>query len=181
MSYTFRKKEGCLGVTIFLILIFNLVTAQEKPGEKAFPFELKDPLGKVVKLEDFAGKLLVIDFWFTGCKGCIQVAKGLHDSVMPKFANDTSVVFVSVSIDVNFFQWKKSLKSGLYSSEKQVNLFTMGLGGAHPLFKHYRYNGCPQLLLIDKEGKLIENFPPKPLPGATSAINDFVSLIKNNL
>ena len=176
-----RKLSLHIGFSILWIGIIAPVLAQEKQREKAFAFELKNTLGQVVTLEDFAEKTIVMDFWFTGCKGCVQVAKALHESIIPEFANDSSVVFVSVCLDINFLQWQRSLKKGLYTSKEQINLFTMGMGTAHPLFKHYHYSGCPQLLLIDKEGILITSTPPIPFPGATNSINEFISLIKNNL
>lgn len=166
---------------MLMAVTFVPVFAQENPEEKVLAFELKDTTGQVVKLEEFAGKLLVIDFWFTGCKGCVHVAKGLHGSIMPEFSADSSVVFISVCLDINFLQWKKSLKTDLYSSKEQINLFTMGMGTAHPLFKCYGYSGCPQLLLIDKKGKLIDDFPPMPVAGAAPANRELISLIKNNL
>ncbi|MFD2035488.1 TlpA family protein disulfide reductase [Belliella marina] len=175
----YKKLRKYIGFCMLLGITVAPALAQGDK-EKAFPFELKDTLGQVVKLEDFAGKILVMDFWFTGCKGCVQVAKALHDTIMPEFSNDSSVVFISVSLDINFLQWKRSLKSGLYTSDKQVNLFTMGMGSTHPLFKYYRYSGAPQMLLIDKEANLISSSPPMPFPGSPS-IHEFISLIKKHL
>ena len=181
MRDTCRKISLHIGLSILWIGIVTPVLAQEKQREKAFAFELKDTLGQVVTLEDFAEKTIVVDFWFTGCRGCVQVAKALHERIIPAFANDSNVVFVSVCLDINFLQWKRSLKTGLYTSKEQINLFTRGMGSAHPLFKHYRYSGCPQLLLIDKEASLITSSPPIPIPGNTNSINEFISLIRNNL
>ena len=147
--------------------------AQACPLDKAYPFQLKDTLGKVVKLEDFEGKLLVMDFWFTGCKGCVQLADMLHHAVMPVFEGDTSVVFISVSVDINFLQWKRSLLGGLYTSDKQVNLFTMGLGTMHPLFSHYRFSGCPQMLIINQDGMVISK-------SVASNAKTLIDLIKQN-
>lgn len=149
------------------------------PGEKAFPFELKDTLGRVVRLDDFKGKILIMDFWFTGCKGCVQLAEGLHEGVMPAFEGDTSFVFISVSIDVNFLQWKKSIRTGLYTSDKQLNLFTMGMGSAHPLFRHYRFSGCPQILIITDKGKVLSSNQPFPVIGNRQSIEDFIGLLKS--
>lgn len=136
------------------------VLAQKTDAEKAYPFELKDTLGRIIKFEDFKGKALVMDFWFTGCKGCIQIAEMLHKSIMPVFEQDTNVVFISVSVDINFLQWKRSLRTGLYTSNKQVNLFTMGMGTTHPLFRHYHFSGCPQMLVVDKAGNVISKTVP---------------------
>lgn len=158
-------------IPLFFLISFCLVSnGQQANRPKVFPFELKDTLGKVVKYEDFKGKALVIDFWFTGCKGCVQVAEMLHKSVMPAFEKDTSVVFISVSIDINFLQWKRSLKGGLYTSDKQVNLFTIGLGSRHPLFKHYGFSGCPQMLIVDRNGDVLSTSVPFDLKTFTDLL-----------
>lgn len=142
-------------VVLLLSLIYPKCLSAQIGNEILYPFELKDTLGRVVKAEQFKGKALVIDFWFTGCKGCVQVAEMLHKSVMPVFAPDSNVVFLSVSVDVNFLQWKRSLRSGLYSNNRQVNLFTAGRGTSDPLFEYYRFNGCPQMLVVGKKGNLV--------------------------
>ncbi|UYQ90970.1 TlpA family protein disulfide reductase [Chitinophaga horti] len=163
--------KAFINLSIFLLGWFA-VSGQSRPA--AFPFELKDTLGRVVRLDDFKGKVVYMDFWFTGCKGCVQVAKGLHEAVLPVFKADTNVVFLAVSLDINFLQWKKSIRAGLYTSEGETNLYTMGMGGDHPIYKHYGFSGAPQTLLIDKQGLLISSSPPLPGP-------DLVELIRGEL
>lgn len=139
-------------LTTFLSL--TLLPAQTR-GEKAYAFELKDTLGYVHRLEDYKDKTLVMDFWFTGCKGCVQVAQMLREQVKPHFKGDTSVVFIAVSLDVNFLQWKQSIRGGLYTSKEQINLFTNGVGSSHPIYKYYGFLGAPQLLVIDSDGYMV--------------------------
>ena len=149
--------------TALILLLLAFSTRAQEPA-KAFPFELKDTLGHIVRLDDFRGKVILMDFWFTGCKGCVQVAKGLHEQVIPHFKDDTSIVFIAVSIDVNFLQWKKSIRTEVYSAPPELNLFTQGMGADHPLFRYYGFSGCPQLLLIDAGGYLVSSSPPMPGP-----------------
>ena len=169
-------------ITIFwvflTVLTWNQVSGQDTTDKQAlFPFELKDTLGRVVKAADFEGKALVMDFWFTGCKGCVQVAEALHKEVMPAFANDSNVVFLSVCLDVNFLQWKRSLRTGMYTNAEQVNLYTMGLGADHPLFRHYRFSGCPQLLIADRSGAVLSVSPALPVVGNRASVNSCIALI----
>jgi hypothetical protein len=128
----------------------------------------------MVNLDDLKGKVIYMDFWFTGCKGCVQVAKALHDDVLPVFQGDTSVVFMAVSLDVNFLKWKKSIRGGMYTSPGELNVFTMGLGSDHPIYKHYGFSGAPQMLLIDKDGFLISSAPPYPGPELVELIRKFL-------
>lgn len=158
-------RKTIIWLTLAMCFLQFTASAQTEAGRKdAFPFEFKDTLGRVVNLDDLKGKVIYMDFWFTGCKGCVQVAKGLHDAVLPAFREDTSVVFMSVSLDINFLKWKRSIREGLYTSEGELNVFTMGMGGDHPFYRHYGFSGAPQTMLIDRQGRVVSTSPPFPGP-----------------
>ena len=72
-------------------------------------------------------------------------------------------MFITVSVDKDQATWKQSILSGKYSAAHSINLFTDGQGDQHPLLKFYNYHGFPQLLVIDKQGKIISANPPRPL------------------
>jgi thiol-disulfide isomerase/thioredoxin len=42
-----------------------------KPGDVFPEFELKDTKGRVWTRDDFEGRKVVVNFWYTGCKPCI--------------------------------------------------------------------------------------------------------------
>jgi len=127
----------------------------------AYPFALPDSSGKTVRLSDFKGKILVMDFWFTGCLPCRKLKKFMEPIVSTYKGKD--VVFVTVSIDKDGDYWKKyGLKSGAYTHAGSIDLFTNGLGWNHPIMKFYNFNGVPSLLIIDEEGYIINSNPPMP-------------------
>jgi thiol-disulfide isomerase/thioredoxin len=127
-------------------------------GSLAYNFSLPDSDGRYVSLSDFKGKVVLMDFWFTGCSACISLSKDLVKKVIPDF-KDSLVVFVSICLDKEKSKWIKSINSGLYTSGHSINLFTDGLGFAHPLIANYNIQGCPALLLIDGEGKVASARP----------------------
>lgn len=130
-------------------------------GSAAFPFELEDINGKVHKLNDYKGKVIVMDFWFTGCFWCTKLNEAMHP-IIQKYKNNKNVVFISVCEDQNKEQWIKSIKTGKYTSPENINLYTNGLATEHPLIKFYNFWGAPQQLIINKNGFLVSTNPPRP-------------------
>ena len=57
--------------------------AQLKVGDKAPAFSLEDQQGKTVKLADFKGKVIVLDFWYRGCGWCIMAMPQIKEVVVP--------------------------------------------------------------------------------------------------
>ncbi|MFX1707219.1 thioredoxin-like domain-containing protein [Chitinophaga sp. CC14] len=130
-------------------------------GTPAFNFKLQDSTGKYVRLTDFRGKIVILDFYFNGCHGCANLAKGMEE-VIPYFKNNPNVVFVSISIDKKIDIFKNAIKSGKYTNESSVNLYTNGLGENHEIIRHYQIQGYPFLMIIDSVGNILESNPPYP-------------------
>ncbi len=142
----------------------------------AFPFQLQDKDGKIHRLSDYKGKLVVMDFWYTGCINCIVLGKKLKP-IIDDFKINPNVAFISVSIDGDKHKdiWLKSLKDEIYSSKDQINLLTQGKNSE--IIKHYNIMGYPQLLVISKEGNIITLRPPDPREDPLK----FKKFILNNL
>lgn len=125
-----------------------------KNGVEAFKFELPDRSGNLIRLNDFKGKVVLADLWFTGCTACIgyksRIVQPLLDSLKGK-----DFVVISISVDKDSTLWIKSLEGGKYSNDGSLNVYTGGLGGNHPFVKYYNFHAFPSALLIDKQGRLV--------------------------
>lgn len=128
---------------------------RKKAARLAAPaFTLKDRYNALYSSEKLQGKLVVIDFWFTGCKGCVQLAPELR-KVEEHFSNDTNVVFLSVSIDKDKKQWEKSIREGIYTTGTGTQLYTGGQGNTHEIIEKFYVTSYPTLVMIDPYGKII--------------------------
>lgn len=126
-------------------------------GRPAYNFELRDESGKIVGLKDFLGKVVFIDFWFTGCKPCSEYFEAEVSRAEEHFKADSNVVFISISADTDASRWMNSIAGGGYTSHGSnvVNLNTKGKD--HPIFNHYNITGYPKPLLIGKNGMIFSN------------------------
>ena len=144
----------------------------------AYAFALPDANGKVIRLADLKGKVVFIDFWYTGCGACSKFYLTVLHEVEKTFAGREDIVFLTISIDSTKEQWLKSLKEGRYTSTDApnvINLYTDGQAAEHEIIKWYKIRGYPQQILIGKDGKIIR---------ATSLqlpVDPLISIIKGAL
>lgn len=126
-------------------------------GANAYNFSLPDSKGEIITLEQFKGKVVILDFWFTGCTGCARLYKNSLSKVEQLYKKDSNVVFITISIDYNRDMWiKEGIESGYYTSKGVVNLYTDNQGGNHPIIDYYKITGYPRLIIIDKDGKIFK-------------------------
>jgi len=162
--------------TVYLQQLPVLVKKYENDlskGRVAPDFALQDVSGKTVRLKDYIGKTVVLDFFFYGCPGCLQIAPVL-DSLEQTYAGKP-VVFISISIDRDKATWLKGI--GRFSGKHGVQLYTNGEGGTHPVIKIYQVSSYPSLVIIDRQGKIVEAHAPDPRSVSGKAA--FTSLIDN--
>lgn len=129
--------------------------------KSAYPFSLPDEHGSLHHLSDYKGKVLIIDYWFTGCKWCSVLHTAMH-AITEKYKCNKQVVFLTINVDKDSKTWEKSLAMNAYSSNEYTNLFTEGMGVDHPSVSVYGYTGFPQILLIGAAGEVIASRPPRP-------------------
>jgi hypothetical protein len=97
-----------------------------------------------------------MDFWVTGCGACAHLYKNVLSKTKKAFENDSSVVFVSVSLDINRLHWLKGIGSSLYTSPQSINLYTSGQGINNPFIEHYNIWDFPTVILIDDNMKIVK-------------------------
>jgi len=148
--------------------VLEKIKAMNTVGAVAPDFTLRDADDQPVSLKDFRGKVIMLDFWFTGCGACRSMAPVLA-GLEKKYVHQP-VVFISVCIDKKRTQWLASLSSHLYTSDLSVNLYTEGQGDMHPVIRNFDVRGYPTFILIDRDGKIGPS--PRRDPDGMSALID---------
>ncbi len=137
-------------------LIVYQVMAAKATGQPAYPFALTDQHGTLVRLDDFARKVLVLDFWFTGCIWCKALEKKMKP-IKAALHADSRIIFLSVNLDKDRDIWLRSMSRDEYTDRMAINLFTEGLGFRHPFPAYYGFMGAPQQLIFDTNHELVSH------------------------
>lgn len=124
------------------------------PGRISPDFKAVDMKGNQRRLADFRGKYVYIDLWATWCLPCRRELPYLAE-LEKKFSN-RNIFFVSLSIDKNKEDWEAFVKSNEMTGEQ------LYIGDQNSFLKAYRVDGIPRFILLDKEGKIIDNNMTRP-------------------
>jgi thiol-disulfide isomerase/thioredoxin len=147
---------------------------------------LKDNEDNDIMFSDFRGKLLILDFWFTGCTNCVKLTKAM-EPVLDRFKDSTQVAFISVNMDKSKDQWLESLREGIpliqgyYAHKESINLSCYPLAYEHPLAKALNLQGAPHLILVDEKGDILNRYPPRPTLGNSAKAEQLIKMISDHL
>jgi peroxiredoxin len=108
-------------------------------------FALDDAKGAAVRLSDYKGRMVLLDFWATWCGGC-KVEIPWYMEFANKYKG-SGLAVIGVSMDDD--GWK-SVKPFL----EKTNLNYSVVIGNEGLAKQYGLEAMPMTLLIDRDGKI---------------------------
>lgn len=149
------------GFIFLAIATLSLLSCGQKTGavaskEMAPDFELEDLEGNTFKLSSTRGKVVVLNFWSTGCDPCREE--------MPQFEmlyneyKDKGLLFVGVSlanpISASAFAEEKGLTFPIVTGTKRVTSLYGGI------------QWIPTTFIIDREGYIDKKFVGPQSTGA---------------
>ena len=124
-----------------------------KVGAPAPDFAATDLDGKTVKVSDFRGKVIILDFWAPWCGPCIASMPHTQQ-VAEQYKDQGVVVLASCTADsrANFERWVKA------NQAKYPNMIfshdPLEKSDDRAARKLYGVGGIPQQFIIDREGKI---------------------------
>jgi peroxiredoxin len=123
-------------------------------GVKAPDFAMKDLDGKTLQLADFAGKVVILDFWATWCGPC-KAALPHVQSVAAKYKDQDVVVLASCTSDSRdaFESWVRV--NGPKYADIHFAHDPLEKSSDRPSRKLYGVTGIPQQYVIGRDGTIL--------------------------
>jgi len=133
-----------VSVTIILMSCDKQETEKAEIGKEAPHFSLKDLEGNTVRLSDYAGKVVVLDFWATWCHACKEAAPAL-ESIYQKYKN-ADFIILGITLDSGF------------GAEENVKTFVLKQNQTYPILwddkttsKAYGIIRIPTTYILDRD------------------------------
>lgn len=155
-----------LGFAIILILGiigYNILAKNYTPEEinvenkevnlkKANDFEVTNNEGEKVKLSDFFGKPIVVNFWATWCTPCKTELPEFNDSY--KKYNE-EIEFLMVNLTDGYNETVEGVKEFVNQNNYEFPVyFDTEYSGTNA----YRVYSIPRTLFIDKDGNILKSY-----------------------
>ena len=122
-----------------------------KPGTEAPPFELVSADGETIKLSDYLGKVLWINFWRVGCPPCRESMVHMQELYLRNQDQELIVLGFNSADDTDialeFMQEKRLTFPSIIDPSDEAREVDL---------HHYGCNGVPVNYIVDREGKVVD-------------------------
>jgi peroxiredoxin len=142
------------GFGIVILAVMYLVspactTARTVKSSTTAPdFALNNSEGVPIRLSDYKGRVVLLNFWATWCHGCVLEIPWFIE--FQERYKDSGLSVIGVSMDEDW----KPVKA--FVEEKKVN-YSIVIGN-EALGKLYELNAMPMTWLIDRSGKIAASY-----------------------
>ena len=108
-------------------------------------FDLKDPDGKAVRLADFRGKPLIVNFWATWCPPCREEMPSMQRAHAAVSSEGIGLIAINVGEDADTV--------AQFLSQTPVK-FPLPLDETSAVVMSWPVRGLPTTFVVDPEGRL---------------------------
>ena len=130
---------------LLALLVAPLCALAVEPGEPAPDFELAGPAG-MVRLADFKGKTVYVDFWASWCVPCRQSFPWMNE-VLARY-HDRNFRVIGINVDKRASDAAKFL-------ERTPAKFPLAYDAAGATPRAYAVKAMPTSVLIGPDGKVL--------------------------
>lgn len=147
LNTTLQNQE--LGKLISARIAFEKHKVNNSPSNQAPLFSMNDNADNLIKLSDYRGKYVFLNFWASWCIPCRQENPSLIG--IYKKLDKSKYEFISVSLDKNKADWLRAIKE-----DKLAWVQVRDEAGADSKVSwEYNIKSIPQNFLIDPNGNII--------------------------
>lgn len=130
-------------------------------GRKANDFTSKDFQGEIIKLSDFSGKYLLLDFWGSWCVPCRESSPHLIELFKKYSGKGFSIIGIATEYEQTGTKWKEAIQND--GTDIWYNILSNPLPGSPGRFtkeiaEHFAVHVFPTKLLIDPCGYIIGRY-----------------------
>ena len=118
-------------------------------GDRAPQFLLEDEQGIGIGLDDYRGKVVLLNFWATWCPPCVQEMPSLNDTY-ERYRDDGFVV-LGVSVDEDEGQYEQFLRSSRVT-------FPTVRDPERSVSTRYGTMKYPESFLISRDGRVLRKY-----------------------
>ncbi|MGB7209495.1 MAG: TlpA disulfide reductase family protein [Pyrinomonadaceae bacterium] len=120
------------------------LAAVPQEGTVAPVFEAPVMGGKTVNTDQLKGKVLVLNFWFIGCAGCISEMPKLND-LAAKYGSNADIEFIAIAPNT-----EQELRDFLTRERFDYKM----VGQARSIINLFAFKGFPRNIVIGRDGKI---------------------------
>jgi thiol-disulfide isomerase/thioredoxin len=115
---------------------------------KPLQLKFKDLAGKEIDVKDYAGKVVLIDFWATWCGPCVAALPEVKETYAKFHAQGFEILGLSLDKE------RDALTKFVATEKMNWPQYFDGLGWENKFTQEFEITGIPTMWLVDKKGNL---------------------------